>query len=63
LLRIVISHTNSTCKEVHGPAMSGEQARSVIDSSKLRQELSWEPRIELREGLKRTVEFFRERMS
>ena len=63
LLRILISHTNSTYKEVHGPAMSGEQARSVIDSSKLRQELYWEPKIELREGLKRTVEYFRERMS
>jgi UDP-glucose 4-epimerase len=63
LLRILISHTNSTCKEVHGPAMTGEQARSVIDSSKLRQELSWDPKVELREGLKRTVEYFRERMS
>jgi len=63
LLRILISHTNSACKEVHGPAMSGEQARSVIDSSKIHQELSWEPKVELREGLKRTVEYFRERMS
>jgi UDP-glucose 4-epimerase len=63
LLRILITHTNSTCKEVHGPAKSGEQARSVIDSGKLRQELSWEPKIELSEGLKRTVDFFRERMN
>ncbi len=62
LLRILVAHTNSTCKEVHGPAKSGEQIRSVIDSSKLRQELSWEPRVELSEGLKRTVEYFRERM-
>jgi UDP-glucose 4-epimerase len=63
LLRILITHTNSICKEVHGPAKSGEQARSVIDSGKLRQELSWEPRTELSEGLKRTVDYFRERMS
>lgn len=62
LLRILIAHTNSTCKEVHGPAKLGEQVRSVIDSNKLRQELSWEPRTELREGLKRTVDYFRERM-
>jgi len=62
LLRILIAHTNSPCKEVHGPAKIGEQIRSVIDSNKLRQELSWEPRIELREGLKRTVDYFRERM-
>jgi UDP-glucose 4-epimerase len=62
LLRILIAHTNSTCKEIHGPAKIGEQVRSVIDSNKLRQELSWEPRIELSEGLKRTVDYFRERM-
>jgi UDP-glucose 4-epimerase len=62
LLRILIAHTNSTCKEVHGPAKNGEQVRSVIDSTKLRQELSWEPKTELREGLKRTVDYFRERM-
>jgi len=62
LLRILITHTNSTCKEVHGPAKKGEQARSVIDSSKIRQELSWEARTELSDGLKRTVDYFRERM-
>jgi len=63
LLRILVTHTSSTYKEVHGPAKSGEQVRSVIDSAKLRQELSWEPRTELSEGLKRTVDYFRERMS
>jgi len=63
LFRILITHTNSTCKEVHGPAKNGEQARSVIDSGKLRQELSWEPKTELSEGLKRTVDYFRERMN
>ncbi len=62
LLRVLVRHTNSTCKEVHGPAKGGEQARSVIDSGKLRQELSWESRTELSEGLKRTVDYFRERM-
>jgi UDP-glucose 4-epimerase len=63
LLRIIVNRTNSTCKEVHGPAKTGEQVRSVIDSCKLRQELSWEPRTELSEGLKRTVDYFREHMS
>ena len=62
LFRILTQHAGSTCKEVHGPAKKGEQARSVIDSSKLRQELSWEPRTDLSEGLKKTVEYFRERL-
>jgi len=62
VLRILVGHTNSTCKELHGPAKHGEQVRSVIDASKIRQELSWEPRTELSEGLKRTIDYFRERM-
>ncbi|HSB46262.1 MAG TPA: NAD-dependent epimerase/dehydratase family protein [Nitrospira sp.] len=62
LFRILVQHTGSACKEVHGPAKKGEQARSVIDSSKLRHELSWEPKMNLTDGLKRTVEYFRERL-
>lgn len=62
LFRILVEQIGSTCKELHGPAKQGEQARSVIDSTKLRHELSWEPRVELSEGLKRTVSYFRERM-
>ena len=62
LFRILIKHTGSTCKEVHGPAKKGEQARSVIDNTRMRHELSWEPKADLSEGLKKTVEYFRERL-
>jgi UDP-glucose 4-epimerase len=62
LFRILIQHTGSTCKEVHGPAKKGEQARSVIDNTRIRHELSWEPKADLSEGLKKTVEYFRERL-
>lgn len=62
LFRILLQHTGSTCKEVHGPAKKGEQARSVIDCTKLRQEVSWEPKADLSDGLKKTVEYFRSRM-
>ncbi|HET9575500.1 MAG TPA: NAD-dependent epimerase/dehydratase family protein [Nitrospira sp.] len=62
LFRILIQHTGSTCKEVHGPAKKGEQARSVIDNTRMRHELSWEPKADLSEGLKKTVEYFRERL-
>lgn len=62
LFRILVQHTGSTCKEVHGPAKKGEQARSCIDNSKLRLELAWEPRTGLSDGLKKTVEYFRERL-
>lgn len=62
LFRILIQHTGSTCKEAHGPAKKGEQARSVIDSTRLRHELSWDPKADLSDGLKKTVEYFRERL-
>lgn len=62
LFRILVQHTGSNSKGVHGPAKKGEQARSVIDSTKLRHEVSWEPKADLSEGLKKTVEYFRDRM-
>ena len=60
LFRLLVELTNASCKELHGPAKKGEQARSVVDIARLRQELGWEPKVPLREGLTRTVEFFRE---
>lgn len=62
LFRMLASLTGSACKEVHGPAKPGEQMRSVIDPSKIRQELGWDPKVDLTDGLKKTVAFFRERM-
>lgn len=53
------SLTQANCKEVHGPAKKGEQTRSVLDCTKLREAWSWEPAISIQEGLERTVEFFR----
>lgn len=61
LFRVLASLTGSPCKEVHGPAKLGEQMRSVIDSSKLKQELGWEPEINLTEGLEKTVAYFRDK--
>jgi UDP-glucose 4-epimerase len=62
LFQILVGITGSPCKEVHGPAKSGEQMRSVVDSSKLRQELGWEPETDLAKGLEKTVAYFREQM-
>ncbi len=49
--------------EKHGPAMAGEQLRSVITSEKLKQKFGWSPSTSLEGGLKNTVEFFRENLS
>jgi UDP-glucose 4-epimerase len=62
LFRMLSEFTGCGWKGIHGPAKKGEQARSVIDSTKLRQDLGWEPRVAIEDGLKRTVDFFREAM-
>ncbi len=52
----------SSAPEKHGPAKAGEQLRSVIDYSKARKILGWEPRVGLDEGIKLTVDFFRRKI-
>lgn len=45
--------------EKHGPAMPGEQMRSVISSEKLNQKFGWFPSTSLEIGLAKTIEFFK----
>ena len=59
LFRIIKTSTGSPCEERHGPAKIGEQMRSVIDSAKAKKVLGWQPTVDLEEGLRRTVEYFR----
>ncbi len=47
----------------HGPAKGGEQRRSVIDVRRAAELFGWTPEVSLRDGLARTVEFFRARVS
>jgi len=63
LFRLLANLTGATSKEVHGPAKKGEQLRSIVDPAKIRQALGWEMKVDLPDGLKRTVAFFREKMS
>ena len=58
LFRMLAGLTGSSVKEVHGPAKVGEQIRSVVDPSRIKQELGWDVRVALAEGLKQTVEYF-----
>ncbi|NNG26782.1 MAG: NAD-dependent epimerase/dehydratase family protein, partial [Ignavibacteriaceae bacterium] len=47
-------------EEKHGPAAPGEQKRSVITSEKLYKKFNWKPAISIKEGLKKTVDYFGE---
>jgi UDP-glucose 4-epimerase len=40
----------------HGPAIPGEVLRIYLDNSRARHELDWAPQVDLKEGLRRTVE-------
>jgi len=51
--------TNSNCEEIHNPPKSGEQKRSCLDFSRAQKELTWQPKWNLEEGLKKTVEWFK----
>lgn len=43
----------------HGPAKAGEQLRSVLDGTKLRTQAGLPDPVQLREGMRRTVEWLR----
>ena len=62
LFRTIKKFSGAACEEKHGEAKIGEQLRSVIDHSKAKKILGWEPTIMLDEGLRRTVEFFKEKI-
>lgn len=50
---------NSDCKEIHGPAQPGESERSCLDYSKAKETFSWEPKCNLDQGLKKTIDWFK----
>jgi len=52
--------THSPLGPVHGPTKPGEQRRSSLDSSLAREELGWQPTMDLEEGLSHTVAAFRQ---
>ena len=51
--------TGSNQAQQHGPALPGEQKRSVVDAGKLREKLGWSPGTDLEPGLEATVDYFR----
>lgn len=44
----------------YAPARAGETFRIYLDASRAKQDLGWEPTVPLQEGLRQTVEYFRQ---
>ncbi|HTN44350.1 MAG TPA: NAD-dependent epimerase/dehydratase family protein [Nitrospiria bacterium] len=59
LFRHLVDISGAKVKEVYGPEKRGEQTRSVLDYTKLKKATDWEPKVELYDGLKMTVDYFR----
>ncbi len=49
--------------EKHGTAAAGEQMRSVISSEKILNNFNWKPSTKLKDGLKETVNYFKDKFS
>ncbi len=59
LFYILKDLTGADVIEKHAPAKEGEQLRSVLDISLVKEVLNWSPKVNIIEGLKNTVEYFR----
>jgi UDP-glucose 4-epimerase len=46
-----------------GPPRKGDVYRIALDNRRAQEQLGWQPRITLEEGLRLTVDYFRERIS
>lgn len=51
--------TGSGMKPTHVPAKKGEQMRSVLDNRRAKKVMGWTPKVDLKQGMKLTAEFFR----
>jgi len=50
---------NSDCQAVHGPVAGGDSERSCLDFSYTKSIFGWEPKYSIEEGLKKTVDWFK----
>lgn len=63
LYGLLAGHAGFTEPAAHAPGRPGEQLRSCVDNTRAREVLGWQPTVEIAEGLRRTVEYFREHAS
>lgn len=50
---------DNSFQEIHAPSIPGEQKMSSLDSARAQDELTWQPTVSLRDGLKQTFEWFK----
>lgn len=63
LYRVLAEITDFQEKPIYAPAKKGDIRKIYLDSGKAKKELNWQVKLELRDGLKKTVKWFKERKS
>jgi len=61
IFELLAKHTGHSEQAVHGPSRPGDINKIALDSSKAKRDLGWEPQVSLDDGLKRTVDWFRQK--
>ena len=56
----IISLTNSNSKIIHKPLPSDDPTRRRPDITLAKEKLGWEPKVDIDEGLMKTIEYFDE---
>jgi UDP-glucose 4-epimerase len=59
LFALLNEYTGGGFAEHHAPAKAGEQIRSVLSHTYIKEQFGWQPITSLRQGLAETVDFFR----
>ncbi len=60
---MIKSATGSAQDRINEAARPGEQRRSCIDHSKISKHLGWKPQIDLENGIRKTVEYFKSKLN
>jgi len=59
LFKMLKSITGYSDEPEYAPPRKGDVRKSILDCSKAKEILGWEPKVSLEEGLRRTVEYFK----
>lgn len=61
LCKLLAEITNFQEEPIYAPERKGEIRKTYLDTSKAKKELGWQAKLELKEGLEKTVSWFRNR--
>ena len=60
IFEVIAEHCGHTDPAVHGPPRAGDINKITLDATKAERELGWVPKVPLEDGLKLTVDWFKQ---